>query len=37
MIINRNGNGLCPFEEMLKDVDSPDEAYKILKEKVIGD
>ena len=37
LIINRNGNGLCPFEEMLKDVDSPDEAYKILKEKVIGD
>ena len=34
-IMNRNGDGLCPFEKMLKDVDSPDEAYKILKEKVI--
>ena len=35
-IMNRNGDGLCPFEKMLKDVGSPDEAYKILKEKVIG-
>lgn len=35
-IKNRDGNGLCPFEKMLKDVTSPEEAYKILKEKVIG-
>ena len=34
-IMNKNGNDLCPFEKMLKDVDSPEEAYKILKEKVI--
>ena len=27
---------LCIFENMLKDVVSPDEAYKILKQKVIG-
>lgn len=35
-IMNRDGDGLCPFEKILKDVDSPEEAYKILKEKVIG-
>jgi hypothetical protein len=34
-IKNLSGDGLCPFEEILKDVTSPDEAYKILKEKVI--
>jgi hypothetical protein len=33
-IMNRYKNGPCPFEEMLKDVDSPDKAYKILKEKL---
>jgi hypothetical protein len=33
-IMNRYKNGPCPFEEMLKDVDSPDDAYKILKEKL---
>jgi len=35
-IMNRNGDGLCPFEKMLKDVDTPEEAYKILKDKVMG-
>ena len=35
-INNRAGNGPCPFEKMLKDVTSPDDAYKILKEKIIG-
>jgi len=34
-IKNRNGDGLCPFEKMLQNVESPDEAYKILKENVI--
>jgi hypothetical protein len=34
-IKNRKGDGLCPFEKMLKDVVSPEEAYKILKEKVM--
>lgn len=34
-IKNRSGDDLCPFEKMLEDVISPDEAYKILKEKVI--
>jgi hypothetical protein len=35
-IKNKAGDSLCPFEKMLKDVISPMEAYKILKEKVIG-
>jgi hypothetical protein len=34
-IKNRNGDGVCPFEEMLKDVESPDEAYNILKKRVL--
>ena len=32
---NRDGDDVCPFEKMLVDIDSPEEAYKILKEKVI--
>ena len=34
-IMNRNGDDICPFEKMLKDVTSPEEAYKTLKEKVL--
>ncbi len=34
-IMNRNGDGVCPFEKMLKDVTSPEEAYVILKEKIL--
>jgi hypothetical protein len=34
-IKNRSGNGLCPFEKMLESVGEPDEAYNILKEKVM--
>lgn len=34
-IKNRNEDGLCPFEKMLQNVESPDKAYKILKENVI--
>ena len=30
-IKNRMGDGLCPFEKMLSDTDSPEEAYEILK------
>ena len=37
VIKNKSGDGLCPFEKMLKNVESPKEAYKILKEKVIWD
>ena len=36
-IKKRDGDDLCPFEKMLKDVTSPEDAYKILKEKVIQD
>ena len=36
-IKNRNGDGLCPFEKMLQNVESPEEAYKILNENVIRD
>jgi hypothetical protein len=34
-IKNRPGDDMCPFEKMLEDIISPEEAYKILKEKVI--
>ena len=34
-IKNRDGSDVCPFEKMLSDIDSPEEAYKILKEKVL--
>ena len=33
-IKNRYGDDICPFEKMLLEVDSPEEAYKILKEKI---
>jgi len=35
-IKNREGDGLCPFEKMLLDVDSPEEAFEILKKTVLG-
>lgn len=31
---NREGSNMCPFEKILKNVDSPEEAFKILKRKV---
>ncbi len=34
-IKNRNGTGMCPFEDLLKDVEEPTEAYKILKERIL--
>jgi hypothetical protein len=34
-INNRDGDGMCPFEKLLKDVVSPEEAFKILKENVL--
>ncbi len=34
-INNKSGDGLCPFEKMLKDVTDPNESYKILREKLI--
>lgn len=33
-IKNKNGDDLCPFEKMLSDIDSPEEAYAILKKKL---
>jgi len=33
-IKNRYGNDICPFEKMLLNIDSPDEAYKTLKQAV---
>lgn len=35
-IKNRNGDDVCPFEKMLANIDSAEEAYKVLKKKVIG-
>ena len=36
LINNRAGDGLCPFEKMLKDIESPDEAYNLLKQKILS-
>jgi hypothetical protein len=37
LIKNRSGDGLCPFEKMLQNIESPEEAYKILNDNVIRD
>ena len=34
-IKNRDGTGKCPFEDLLKGIEKPDEAYKILKERIL--
>lgn len=34
-IDNRDGTDMCPFEKMLESISSPEEAYKILKEKIL--
>ena len=34
-IQNKAGDNICPFEKLLKDVESPDEAYRILKDKLM--
>ncbi|MEF8879175.1 MAG: DUF1893 domain-containing protein [Candidatus Thermoplasmatota archaeon] len=34
-IKDKSGDGVCPFEKILEDVDKPAEAYQILKEKVL--
>ena len=31
-IINRTGDGICPVEKLTADIDSPEEAYKKIKE-----
>ena len=33
-IINRTGDGICPMEKLVSDTDSPEEAYKLISEKV---
>lgn len=33
-IINRTGDGLCPMEQCCLDIDSPETAYTVLKEKL---
>jgi len=32
---NKFKNGMCPFETMLTDIDSPEEAYTLLKTKLL--
>jgi len=32
-IKNRDGSDVCPFEKMLLNIDSPEEAYEILRKK----
>ncbi len=34
-IKNQNGNNICPFEKMIKNIDSPIEAYKFLKKNIM--
>jgi hypothetical protein len=34
-IKNHSGNDMCPFEKMLENVNSPQEAYNILKQKLL--
>jgi hypothetical protein len=34
-INNRSGDDMCPFEKMLENVNSPWEAYTILKQKLL--
>ena len=33
-IINRQGNGICPFENAVKDIEDPDTAYGIILDKM---
>ena len=33
-IVNRKGDGMCPMEETVKDIDDPEEAYPALKRKL---
>jgi hypothetical protein len=34
-IQNKNGDDICPFEKMIENIESPIEAYKILKQNII--
>jgi hypothetical protein len=33
-IKNKSGNDFCPFEKILSNVESPEDAYNILKNKI---
>lgn len=33
-IKNKNGDDICPFEKMLLNIDSPEEAFTVLKKKL---
>jgi hypothetical protein len=33
-IKNRSGDGFCPFEQLLENVEDPEQAYEILKSKI---
>ncbi len=33
-IINRKGDGICPFELAVMDIDDPEAAYKIIQNKM---
>ncbi len=34
IIINRSGDGICPMEKTVEDIDNPDEADAALREKL---
>lgn len=34
-IINRKGDGICPMEETVADIDDPQEGYAALKQRMI--
>ena len=33
-ILNREGNGICPFEQLVSKIYDPEEAYKAIKAKL---
>jgi len=33
-IVNRKGDGMCPMEMTVKDIDDPKEAFEALKRKL---
>ncbi|MEF8848415.1 MAG: DUF1893 domain-containing protein [Candidatus Thermoplasmatota archaeon] len=33
-IKNSEGNDICPFEKILENIDSPSEAYEVIKKKI---
>ncbi|MBE6713703.1 MAG: DUF1893 domain-containing protein [Ruminococcaceae bacterium] len=35
-ISNRRGDGICPMEKAVSRISDPEEAYKILREKVLS-